>query len=256
VAFEGGGGGGEESTKGVKAVRFALESVILGKRGASILGKSDAMEVSDDESADDEVRKRANGERERGGGGGCEGARAERGVSAKKALPSAAKTGSLAGSDPPPVKPLACAPQTPRSPPPPPQPTPLASQEKPKMSAAAKTKAAQELATSRAVAAIELLVAHIGSLPALKVPRTTSLKALRENGDSDISSPAHTGIVFDTLLRIVEDSGMLPNTRDRKLCTDAKSKAAIRKAAGVGLIQLCNSSSKRDQVRARAQRLC
>jgi hypothetical protein len=172
VAFEGGGGGGEEG-RGVKAVRFALESVLLGKRGASILGSSGDDDVEMSDASDSE-----------------EGA--------------------------------------------------------PKKSAAAKAAAEKQLATSRAVAAIQLLVAHIRSLPAISKTQRSQMKQLLDSGNTDISFPTHTKTVFDTLLRIVEEKGMLPSARDRKICTDAKSKAAIRKAAGVGLLQLCESSKQRE----------
>jgi len=169
VAFEGGGGGSDEG-RGVKAVRFALESVLLGKRGASILGSSDDVEMSD--ASDDEA---------------------------------------------------------------------------PKQSAAAKATAAKKLATDRAVAAIELLVAHVKSLPSLSKDEQANLQTLVVSGESDISRPQHTQLVFNTLLRIIEEKGIPPSTRDRKICTDAKSKASLRKAAGVGLLQMCDSGTKRDQ---------
>ncbi|GMH77710.1 hypothetical protein TrLO_g15830, partial [Triparma laevis f. longispina] len=159
LAFEGGGGGSSEG-RGVKAVRFALESVLLGKRGASILATDDADDDMDEEA---------------------------------------------------PAK-------------------------------SAKDKAAMEkkLASARIVSAIELLVAHVRSLPKYNKKKDSAITS------DDVSAPAHTKVVFSTLVRILEDDGLPPSTRDRKICTDAKSKAAIRRAAGIGLIQLCDPASGRD----------
>ncbi|GMH91678.1 hypothetical protein TrVE_jg10794 [Triparma verrucosa] len=158
LAFEGGGGGSSEG-RGVKAVRFALESVILGKRGASILATDD----------DDEM-----------------------------------------------------------------------DEEGPAKSAKEKAALEKKLASARIVSAIELLVAHIRSLPKYNKKKEVT------NTSDEVSAPAHTKVVFSTLVRILEDDGLPPSTRDRKICTDAKSKAAIRRAAGIGLIQLCDPAGGRD----------
>ena len=159
LAFEGGGGGSSEG-RGVKAVRFALESVVLGKRGPSILANDDDEEEDDEE-----------------------------GAGAKSAKEKAALQ--------------------------------------------------KKLVAARIVSAIELLVAHIRSLP------KHDGKASALSGD-EVSAPAHSKLVFSTLVRILEENGLPPAARDRKICTDAKSRAAIRRAAGVGLIQLCDPAGGRD----------
>ena len=161
LAFEGGGGGSSEG-RGVKAIRFAYESVLMGKRGGSILN------MSTDEPEDDDV---------------------------------------------------------------------------PKKSAKAAKAMERQLATDRVVGAIELLVAHIRSLP-VYAPNTNANISMDEG---DVTSSSHVRGVFRALVGILEDDGLPPSTRDQALCKDVKSKAAIRKAAGVGLIQLCEPSKRRGE---------
>jgi hypothetical protein len=163
LAFEGGGGGSSEG-RGVKAIRFAYESVLMGKRGGSILN------MSTDEPEDD--------------GAGA-----------------------------------------------------------PKKSAKAAKAMEKQLATDRVVGAIELLVAHIRSLP-IYAPNTNANISMDEG---DVTSSSHVRGVFRALVGILEDDGLPPSNRDQALCNDAKSKAAIRKAAGVGLIQLCEPMKRRGE---------
>ena len=153
LAFEGGGGGSSEG-RGVKAIRFAYESVLMGKRGGSILN------MSTDEPEDDDVPKKS--------------------AKAAKALE-------------------------------------------------------RQLATDRVVGAIELLVAHIRSLPKYIPPASGDFSM----DEGDVTSSSHVKSVFRALVGILEDDGLPPSSRDQALCKDVKSKAAIRKAAGVGLIQMC-----------------
>ena len=165
-AFEAGGDGSQEG-RGVKAVRFALESVILGKRGASLL-KEDAVDddsESESDSEDDSENKKK----------------------------STKKTKKV------------------------------------------------NLAPLRVVAAIELLTAHICSLPK---HQDNSVDMLGTS--DDVTSASHVKAVFDVFLRIVKDNGLPPNSKDRPSCNDKASKAMIRKAVGVGLMRLCSPNGGRD----------
>ena len=115
--------------------------------------------------------------------------------------------------------------------------------EAPKLSAKAKAAAEKKLATDRIVAAIELLVAHIRSLPKYEMASKGGDISVE---DGDVSSSHHCRTVFGVLVRILEEDGLPPSPRDRQLCKDSASRAAIRKAAGTGLIQLCEPSKQRD----------
>jgi len=150
----------------VQAVRFALESVLLGRRGASLL--SAAPSTIDEE--------------ESGSG-------------------SDSNSDSDSDSD---------QPKSSRK---------SASAQKNKK-ASARTK--NNLAPLRIVAAIELLTAHITSLPKHE---DSSLDFEDEDTtSSDVTSSTHCKSVFSVLLRVLKDDGLPPASKDRASCKDATSR--------------------------------
>jgi len=146
-------------------VRFALESVLLGRRGASLL--SAAPSTIDEE--------------ESGSG-------------------SDSNSDSDSDSD---------QPKSSRK---------SASAQKNKASARTKN----NLAPLRIVAAIELLTAHITSLPKHE---DSSLDFEDEDTtSSDVTSSTHCKSVFSVLLRVLKDDGLPPASKDRASCKDATSR--------------------------------
>jgi hypothetical protein len=94
------------------------------------------------------------------------------------------------------------------------------------------------LTCQRAIAAIEFLVCYIRStlLFARKLPAKDRKDHISIPTDNCISS------VFDILVNLVRDGGLLPSIRGRLNCNAFPERAALRKSAAVSLLRLCDGS--------------
>ena len=111
-------------------------------------------------------------------------------------------------------------------------------------------------ACRRVCAAVEVLVCHIRSTisqqkkelqtqaDAGKESRTHSSgkKATHLAGADAVQQPPpeHITAVFGTLVQILQDSGLPPSSRDRRDCRSSQDKAALRKCVTVNLLRLCD----------------
>jgi len=96
----------------------------------------------------------------------------------------------------------------------------------------------------QAMAAIEFLACHIRST-ILYSRNTTGKDFFEKNDGTDtniIPTAEHISAVFDVLVKLIRDEGLLPYSQGRRDCKGVVDRNALKKCASVNLLRLCDGS--------------